>query len=83
MSDKPQKMVAVYWATELEAQVIKGMLESCGIPSLLRYEAAGRVYGITVDGLGEVMVMVREPDAEEARRLIDHRGEAAEEETER
>jgi len=76
---KQKKMVVVHRAPELEAQVIKGLLESYGIPCLLQHEAAGRVYGITVDGLGEVRVMVWEQDAEEARRLIDHEDETAEE----
>ncbi len=76
---KKERMVVVHRGTELEAQVIKGLLESYGIPCLLQQEAAGRVYGITVDGLGEARVMVWESAADEARRLIDDRGEAAEE----
>jgi len=39
---------------ELAANVIKSHLESEGIPVLLEYESAGRVFAITVDGLGEV-----------------------------
>ena len=54
----------------LEAQVIKGRLEASGIPALLEYEAAGQVYGLTVDGLGEVRVMVPSDRAGEARELI-------------
>jgi len=38
--------------------VIQGRLESEGIPSLLSYESAGLVYGITIDGLGEVKILV-------------------------
>jgi hypothetical protein len=54
----------------LPAQVIKTKLESAGIPVLLDYESAGVVLGITVDGLGEVRVMVPEGLAEEARALL-------------
>jgi hypothetical protein len=54
----------------MEAQVIKGRLENEGIPVLLSYESAGVVYGITVDGLGEVKVMVPEHLAEEAKQIL-------------
>ena len=55
---------------ELTASVIKAHLESEGIPVLLKYESAGKVYGLTVDGLGEVRIMVPEKLAEEAKHII-------------
>ena len=55
---------------ELEASVIKSHLECEGIPVLLEYESAGRVFGLTVDGLGEVRVFVPERLAERARQII-------------
>jgi len=55
----------------LQAEVIKGRLESAGIPALLDYESLGRVMGITVDGLGEVRVLVPTGRAEEARQLLE------------
>ena len=55
---------------QLEAQVIKTKLESAGIPALLDYESAGVVLGITVDGLGEVRVMVPDALAQEAEELL-------------
>jgi hypothetical protein len=64
-------LVAVHTASGLlPAQVIKSKLESAGIPALLDYESAGVVLGITVDGLGEVRVMVPEGLAEEAQALL-------------
>jgi hypothetical protein len=73
--DKPS-LVTVYTAFgQLQAQVIKTKLESAGIPALLDYESAGVVLGITVDGLGEVRVMVPEGLAEEARALLMEEGE--------
>ena len=67
-------MVEVYRAAgEMEAQVIKGLLESYEIPCLLKSWAAPSVHTFTVDGMGEVRVMVWESMADEARRLI--RGE--------
>jgi hypothetical protein len=64
-------LVTVHTASGLlNAQVVKTKLESVGIPALLDYESAGVVLGITVDGLGEVRVMVPEDLAEEARALL-------------
>lgn len=60
----------MYIAKQIEAHVIKGRLESEGIPVLLSYESAGLVYGLTVDGLGEVRVMVPKQLAEEAREIL-------------
>ena len=65
-----EQLVTVYVATQMEAQIIKGRLESEGIPVLLNYESAGLVYGITVDGLGEVKVMVPKRLAEEASEIL-------------
>ena len=65
-----EQLVTVYITTQMEAQIIKGRLESEGIPVLLNYESAGLVYGITVDGLGEVKVMVPKRLAEEAREIL-------------
>ena len=66
-----EKLVAVYRAAgEIEAQVIKGLLESYGIYCILKSAAAPSVHIFTVDGMGEVRVMVRESVAERARSLI-------------
>lgn len=54
----------------LEAEIVKSKLESYGIPVLLEYEAAGRIFGITMDGLGKVKVMVPRELAEEARKAL-------------
>jgi len=70
MSEEAQ-LVTVCVARELEAHVIKGRLESEGIPVLLSYESAGLVYGITVDGIGEVRVMVPESMETEARMILE------------
>jgi hypothetical protein len=64
-------MVEVYRArTELEGQVIKGLLESFGIPSYLKANAAPSVHWFTMDGMAEVKVMVLDSMVEEARQLI-------------
>jgi hypothetical protein len=41
-----------------QANLIKGRLASDGIPVQMRYEAAGAIYAITIDGLGEVQILV-------------------------
>ena len=75
--DKPD-LVTVHTAFGLlSAQVIQTKLESAGIPVLLDYESAGVVLGITVDGLGEVRVMVPEALADEARALLVEEGEGS------
>ena len=64
-------LTTVYTAFgQLEAHVVKTKLESAGIPALLDYESAGVVLGLTVDGLGEVRVMVPDTLAREAEELL-------------
>ena len=65
-----ERLVTVCTSRYMEAQIIKGRLESEGIPVLLSYESAGLIYGITIDGLGEVKVMVPEHLAEEAKEIL-------------
>jgi len=68
---KSEKLVEVYKvASEMEAQVIKGLLESYGIPCFLKSHAAPSVHIFTVDGMGEVRVMVLDSMADRARELI-------------
>jgi len=75
MKRKPSRfsdLTTVYTAAGLiKAQVIKAKLEAAGISALLDYESVGPVIGITVNGLGEVRVLVSNEDAEEARHLIE------------
>ena len=54
----------------MEAQVIRSLLEYHGIPSILKGEAARNIYGLTVNGISEVRIMVLEHMADEARSLI-------------
>ena len=69
--NKGEKLVEVYQsASELEAQAIKGLLESYGIPCLLKSNAAPSVHMFAVDGMGEVRVMVWDSMLERARELI-------------
>jgi thiamine pyrophosphokinase len=65
------ELVVVYRAQgHMRANVIKSKLEAAGIPAILSYEALSRVYGLTVDGIGEVRVLVRPEAAADSRRLL-------------
>lgn len=70
---KPEnKLVTIYKAMgQPEAEIIRGRLEVEGIPVFLKYESIGTVYGLTMDGLGQVEVQVPASHAEEARKLIE------------
>lgn len=58
---------------EVAANIIKSHLESEGIPALLKYESVGRVFGLTVDGLGQVKILVPQELADEAKHIIEAR----------
>jgi len=55
---------------ELNASIIKSHLESEGIPVLLKYESLGPILGVTVNGLGQVRILVPVELAEEAKQII-------------
>ena len=67
---------AVFWEAvatasgKTQANIITGRLESEGIPTKLHYEAAGAIYAITIDGLGEVQILVPVADWERARMIL-------------
>jgi hypothetical protein len=64
-------MVEVYQArNEMEAQVIKSLLESYDIPCFMKSNAAPSVHTFTMDGMGEVRIMVLASMADKARELI-------------
>ena len=64
-------MVEVYKArNNMEAQVIKGLLESYDVPCFLKSNAAPSVHLFTINGMAEVKIMVLESLAGKARELI-------------
>lgn len=64
-------------ANEMEAQVVKGFLESNDIPVMLRGEAIGQTIGFTVGPLAEVSVLVPEPLAPKAEELLQAQAESS------
>jgi len=66
-----EKLVEVYKASnDMEAQVIRSLLESYDIPCFLKSNAAPSVHLFTVDGMAEVRILVLESMADRARELI-------------
>jgi hypothetical protein len=55
-----------------EAEVIRSFLASHGIPCIFRGEMVQAVYPITVDGLGEIKIMVAEADYPLAKDLLEN-----------
>lgn len=57
-----------------EAELVRALLESYGIPCWVSSQITHAVYPLTVDGLGEIRVSVPTEASEEALRLLeDHR----------
>jgi hypothetical protein len=56
---------------QMQAQVLKTKLEAAEIPVMLQYESYGLVLGLTVDGMGQVRVMVPEELADEACQVLE------------
>lgn len=66
--DPNEKLVKVFDSEEeSEAMIVRGLLESAGIESDLK---SGTWVQETFPGLGGMVILVREEDAEEARRVI-------------
>ena len=53
-----------------EAVVVKSLLESEGIPTLLRAHLANSVHPFTVGDQGEVVILVPQAEAERAHQLL-------------
>lgn len=54
----------------LEAESIRILLESFGIPAYTNQESAGAAYGLTVGPLGEVEVIVPREHLADAKKII-------------
>jgi hypothetical protein len=57
---------------DLEAQIIKGLLEAQEIDVLLFHEGAGGAIGLTVGPLAVVQIMVRAEDQARAQELLEN-----------
>jgi len=80
----PQYITVHTAAGQLEAEIIRSLLQAQGLTVRLSQESAGAVYAFTVGPLGEVDVMVPETEVVKARDVLEayQRGEFnSEEET--
>jgi hypothetical protein len=59
-----------------EALVVRGLLEANGIPVIFKTRLVQSVHAITIDGVGEVRILVKAEDAERAREILSSRGGA-------
>ena len=55
---------------EVEANLIGDILNRYGIPSFLKSESFGKVAGITINGLGQIDIYVRNEDYESALEVL-------------
>jgi len=56
---------------ELQADLLRNLLEVQGIKVFLSQEGAGRAVGLTMGPMGEVQVLVPENQSEAARQIVD------------
>ena len=56
---------------ELQANLLRNLLEAQGIKVFLNQEGAGKAYGLIVGPLGQVQVLVPEHQSQEARQIVD------------
>jgi hypothetical protein len=63
----------VVWEAQnrMEAEVVKGHLESEGIPALITGDVAGRIFGFHTGDLAKASVLVPAPLADRARAILE------------
>lgn len=61
---------------EPEAHIIRSLLASHGIDSMTRSDNVPLVHPLTVDGLGQIRILVRESDVERAVEILRAPGES-------
>ena len=68
-TDRWEAVIEVFG--ELEAELLRGLLEAQEIPAILNQEGAGRAYGLGVGSLGVVQILVPKSALENAREVLD------------
>jgi len=62
--------------SDVEASIVRGLLESHGVPSVVASDLPHTIFPVAINGLGEVRISVHPDDAEDAQRIIEsHRTE--------
>ena len=70
MSDEKWEVVTEV-SGELQAGLLRNLLEAQGIKVFLNQEGAGKAYGLTVGPLGQVQILVPKTQNQEARQIVD------------
>ncbi len=70
MTDHPDEVVVARVSGKTAAEPILAALRANGISARSRGEAAGELYGLTLDGMGEVAILVSSEQADAARELL-------------
>ena len=63
-------LVEVHRSDQAEAVVVRGLLESEGIPTFCRSRLTHSVHPFTIGGQGEIVLLVPAPEAPRARELV-------------
>ncbi|MFZ6030922.1 MAG: putative signal transducing protein [Chloroflexota bacterium] len=73
MLEKPQNDIVVVAevAGEMQAEMLRSLLEAHGVSAILSEESTARTIGISMPGLGLVQVLVRADQAEAARKILE------------
>ena len=70
MTNSKWEIVAEVYG-DLEAEIIRGLLQAEGIPVTLSKEGAGQALGLQVGKMGEVQVLVPTENMDESRGIVD------------
>jgi len=72
----PEVVVIFRTHSDIEAQIVRGLLEAHGIMCVLASDVPQSIFPLSVDGLSEVRISVHPAEAQEAQRIIEgHRTE--------
>jgi hypothetical protein len=76
MEETHEKWVVIFTTYDpLEAEIIKDLLESGGVPAIIRSSKVSP-YPVNIGKMGEVKILVREEDKDEAEKVIKGEEEA-------
>ena len=70
LDSDPPRLVEVFAASRVEAELVRAALEGHGIPAVLAGEGTAGAYPLTVGALGEGRVLVPEERGQEALEVI-------------
>ena len=72
----PDLVVIFRTHSDIEARIVRGLLESHGVMSVVSSDVPHAIFPLSIDGLSEVRLAVHPDEAEDAQRIIDaHRTE--------